>query len=173
MVDLLKCSRGVFYPHWSLEINGCIKDDFISSTVVLVLFEIEKIWARHFFSTSVVLSWAITFFNAMMEIIGTRTLKLRPRGSRIQVPRNLKHSTTTEVPKSDLVKSSVYLTFYGIFFLSHCEAHKLKFLSNVIFGAAAYQLGNTSSRTITEVKQRWARLVLGWATVQVLPECCC
>ena len=40
-------------------------------------------------------------------------------------------------------------------------------------GAAAYQLGNTSSRTITEVKQRWARLVLGWVTVQVLPECCC
>ena len=37
-------------------------------------------------------------------------------------------------------------------------------------GAAAYQLGNTSSRTITEVKQRWARLVLGWETVQVLPE---
>ena len=33
------------------------------------------------------------------------------------------------------------------------------------FGAAAYQLGNTSSRTITEVKQRWARLVLGWETV--------
>ena len=32
-------------------------------------------------------------------------------------------------------------------------------------GAAAYQLGNTSSRTITEVKQCWARLVLGWATV--------
>ena len=29
-------------------------------------------------------------------------------------------------------------------------------------GAAAYQLGNTSSRTITEVKQRWAWLVLGW-----------
>ena len=40
-------------------------------------------------------------------------------------------------------------------------------------GAAAYQLGNISSRTITEVKQRWARLVLGWETVQVLPECCC
>ena len=40
-------------------------------------------------------------------------------------------------------------------------------------GAAAYQLGNTSSRTITEVKQRWARLVLGWDTVQVLPKCCC
>ena len=40
-------------------------------------------------------------------------------------------------------------------------------------GAAAYQLGNISSRTITEVKQRWARLALGWDTVQVLPECCC
>ena len=40
-------------------------------------------------------------------------------------------------------------------------------------GAAAYQLGNTSSRTITEVKQRCAWLVLGWVTVQVLPECCC
>ena len=42
-----------------------------------------------------------------------------------------------------------------------------------MIGAAAYQLGNTSSRMITEVKQRWARLVLGWVTVQVLPECCC
>ena len=40
-------------------------------------------------------------------------------------------------------------------------------------GAAAYQLGNTSSGTITEVKQCWARLVLGWEAVQVLPECCC
>ena len=36
-----------------------------------------------------------------------------------------------------------------------------------------YQLGNTSSHTITEVKQRWACLVLAWETVQVLPECCC
>ena len=36
-----------------------------------------------------------------------------------------------------------------------------------LLGAAAYQLGNTSSRTITEVKQRWARLVLGWETVQL------
>ena len=36
------------------------------------------------------------------------------------------------------------------------------------------QLGNTSSRMISEVKQHWARLVLGWETlVQVLPECCC
>ena len=43
----------------------------------------------------------------------------------------------------------------------------------VSLGAATYQLGNTSSRTITEVKQRWARLVLGWLTVQVLPKCCC
>ena len=32
-------------------------------------------------------------------------------------------------------------------------------------GTAVYQLGNTSSRMITEVKQRRARLVLGWATV--------
>ena len=40
-------------------------------------------------------------------------------------------------------------------------------------GAAPYQLGNTSSRTITEVKQRCAQLVLGWETVQVLSECCC
>ena len=35
-------------------------------------------------------------------------------------------------------------------------------------GAAAYQLRNTSSRTITEVKQRCAQLVLGWETVQKL-----
>ena len=34
--------------------------------------------------------------------------------------------------------------------------------------AAAYQLGNTSSRTITEVKQPWAWLVLGWD----LFKCC-
>ena len=41
-------------------------------------------------------------------------------------------------------------------------------------GAGAYQLGNTSSRMITEVKQRRAWLVLGWETpVQVLPERCC
>ena len=37
--------------------------------------------------------------------------------------------------------------------------------NNSFKGAAAYQLGNTSSRTITEVKQRWAQLVLGWVTV--------
>ena len=46
-------------------------------------------------------------------------------------------------------------------------------IDEALSGAAAYQLGNTSSRTITEVKQRWAWLVLGWTTVQVLPECCC
>ena len=40
-------------------------------------------------------------------------------------------------------------------------------LSLMWLGTAAYQLGNTSSRTITEVKQRWAWLVLGWETVQV------
>ena len=39
--------------------------------------------------------------------------------------------------------------------------------------SAAYQLGNTSSRTITEVKQRWAWFVLGWEIVQVLRGCCC
>ena len=38
---------------------------------------------------------------------------------------------------------------------------------------AADQLGNTSSRMITEVKQQWAQLVLEWETVQVLTECCC
>ena len=43
----------------------------------------------------------------------------------------------------------------------------------LLLGAATDQLGNTSSRMITEVKQHWARLVLGWETVQVLPECCC
>ena len=32
----------------------------------------------------------------------------------------------------------------------------------------AYQLGNISSRTITDVKQCWACLVLAWET-----ECCC
>ena len=41
-------------------------------------------------------------------------------------------------------------------------------------GTAAYQFGNASSRTITEVKQRWPWLVLAWETpVQVLSECCC
>ena len=40
--------------------------------------------------------------------------------------------------------------------------------------AAASQLGKTSSRTITEVKQHRARLVLGWETlVQVSPEWGC
>ena len=34
-----------------------------------------------------------------------------------------------------------------------------------LLGAAAYQLGNTSSRTITEVKQCWAWLVLEWEAV--------
>ena len=48
------------------------------------------------------------------------------------------------------------------------SAHQMWYM-----GAAAYQLENTSPRTITEVKQRWARLVLGWETVQVSPECCC
>ena len=36
---------------------------------------------------------------------------------------------------------------------------------NWVKGVEAYQLGNTSSRTITEVKQRWAQLVLRWETV--------
>ena len=35
---------------------------------------------------------------------------------------------------------------------------------SLIFGVLAYQLGNTHSRTITEVKQRLAWLVFGWET---------
>ena len=34
------------------------------------------------------------------------------------------------------------------------------------------RVGNTGSRQITEVKQRWARLVLGWVTVWVQAGCC-
>ena len=34
-----------------------------------------------------------------------------------------------------------------------------------ILGAATYQLGNTSSHTIIEVKQRLVGLILGWETV--------
>ena len=37
-------------------------------------------------------------------------------------------------------------------------------------GAAAYQVGNTSSCTINKVKQGRDRIVLGWETVQVLPR---
>ena len=47
------------------------------------------------------------------------------------------------------------------------------FVKLKLLGAAAYQLGNTSSRMITEVNQCYARLVLGWDTVHVQPECCC
>ena len=43
----------------------------------------------------------------------------------------------------------------------------------VSMGPKTYQLENTSSHTITEVKQSWAWLVLGWETVQVMPEWCC
>ena len=50
---------------------------------------------------------------------------------------------------------------------------KIVWLKDGPEGADAYQLGNISSRTITEVKQRQARLVLGWEAVQVLPEFCC
>ena len=32
------------------------------------------------------------------------------------------------------------------------------------FRQRPYHVENTSSRPITEVKQRWARLVLGWVT---------
>ena len=35
-----------------------------------------------------------------------------------------------------------------------------------------YQLGNTSSRMLTEVKQCGTRLLQGWETVQVLSEYC-
>lgn len=37
-------------------------------------------------------------------------------------------------------------------------------LSNVIQRPRPYHVGNTGSRPITEVKQRWARLVLAWVT---------
>ena len=40
----------------------------------------------------------------------------------------------------------------------------------LLLGAAAHQLGNTSFRKITEVKQHRARIELGWETVQVLPD---
>ena len=39
-------------------------------------------------------------------------------------------------------------------------------------GAVVYQLGNTSSRTITGVKRRWAQLILKWENVQILYEFC-
>ena len=46
--------------------------------------------------------------------------------------------------------------------------HSIKRVNKVAeTGTAACQLGNTSSRTITEVKQCEAQLVLGWETVQV------
>ena len=35
-----------------------------------------------------------------------------------------------------------------------------------------WHVGHTGSRQITEVKQRWARLVLGWVTVWVQAGCC-
>ena len=41
------------------------------------------------------------------------------------------------------------------------------------WGTAAYQLRNTSSRIITEVKQREAQVTLGWEIVQVSSVCCC
>ena len=69
-----------------------------------------------------------------------------------------------------LLRKKLQLTFVQLFWLHHSLISEKCHINK---GAAAYQLGNTSSRTITEVKQRWARLVLGWDTVQVLPECCC
>ena len=42
-----------------------------------------------------------------------------------------------------------------------CRVTTLWFIKGSFKGAAAYQLGNTSSRMITEVKQCWAWLVLG------------
>ena len=92
------------------------------------------------------------------------------------------------VRHSDSSKKAVLLTdasrlFVHGYALGHLETdHAGKEIFKIVrcgskgltpLGAAAYQLGNTSSCTITEVKQRWARLVLGWVTVQVLPECCC
>ena len=56
-------------------------------------------------------------------------------------------------------------------FLEHSKPQSVRDLKTACSGLD--QLGNTSSRMITEVKQCWARRVLGWETVQVLPECCC
>ena len=48
----------------------------------------------------------------------------------------------------------------------------------IMFGCCCrrpYHVGNTGSRPITEVKQRWARLVLAWVTgweYRVLPAFC-
>ncbi len=35
---------------------------------------------------------------------------------------------------------------------------------NLLFCQGPYHVERTSSRLITEVKQRWARLVVGWVT---------
>ena len=61
----------------------------------------------------------------------------------------------------------------GWFILLNIVPGSTMLISYYECNCAAYQLGNTSSRTITEVKLCWAWLVLGWATAQVLPECCC
>ena len=41
------------------------------------------------------------------------------------------------------------------------------------WSAAAYQIGNTSSCVITEVKQCLTRLLLAWQAIQVLTEYRC
>ena len=64
----------------------------------------------------------------------------------------------------DFAKDIMKLNFFLNFKLQNDIASRI--------GAAAYQLGKTSSRTITDVKQCWAWLVLGWENVQILSECC-
>ena len=63
--------------------------------------------------------------------------------------------------------------FIRIFHFTSAILPQYKYVKKVIKdgaveGATAYQLGNTSSRMITEVKQHLARLVLGWR----LFKCC-
>ena len=52
-------------------------------------------------------------------------------------------------------------------FSNLCKQVNFCSMNVATIGAVAYQLGNTSSRTISEVKQRWARLVFGWETSSV------
>ena len=57
--------------------------------------------------------------------------------------------------------------FYSNFLATH-EQHGATSLGN-----GHTTLNSTSSRLITEVKQCWARLVLGWVTAWEYPGCCC
>ena len=158
------CSKGPFitllflWPHWSF----CIFLDYV------VYKKLKHIWIRMPSQLSTVkvpdryqaVANSYHYFNwnhtrANLDIVENK------------YPISASCSTAILFTLSHV--QDIYFSMLGKLIFFSLAPRLIKYYYLISRNARAYQLGNTSSHTITEVKQHWAQLVLGWKTVPVLP----